>query len=731
MREVEFQEIGMENFGPYIDPMILPFNNDSLVLITGPNGIGKTMAIDALPFTLFGITSKGARGDDVVNNRIGKGCHTWAKFKSNDVPYRVDRYHKYPRLGNTVHLFKNNEDKPYMKGHQEVVPVVEKLICPRKSFSNTLMFGQKVKNFFTDLVDSDKKEIFRGLLDLQQYQDFYKKIDNTLKEVKKNLEEIEKKIAIDKALQEDAINQIKILQAAKKKFEDDIKVSVLELKKSFEENERLVNKWEEELENIQSKEINIEEIITELSNVDNDLNNIENQFKNDKDSILKRKEIKTMELNSSANKAENEIKDKFKVEFDKLADESSALKDTLNKLTQEAQEERHHLELKIETIKAKNNGLKNRIDEIKEKVIDAEVSSCPLCEQDLNKETIQLLTNKTNEYGVELDIGMKNIISISEQVQDLNSNLAKESKEINLKLENVSTKKIDLQHKETDELGYVSARLDDTYDKVEELGEKEIDKLNTDKVTKKKDLENKKVELTQKMSEQENIQRNINEIGKTIINIESQMTNIQKQIQNKENEEYDETQLNSYKKKKRDLEIEIEMSSKQLNIVASRMEILEFWKIGFSSAGIPSMLIDEAIPFMNVKVSEYLDKLTNGRYIVSFDTLAPTKGGEFRDKISVNVVDTYTRANARIQLSGGQTRVIDIATILTLGDLQSTIQDVKFNILLFDEIFDALDEENIGYVSKVLTNLKFGKSIYLISHRHEDQLEADQILTLH
>ena len=103
---------------------------------------------------------------------------------------------------------------------------------------------------------------------------------------------------------------------------------------------------------------------------------------------------------------------------------------------------------------------------------------------------------------------------------------------------------------------------------------------------------------------------------------------------------------------------------------------------------------------------------------------------DYWDKISVNVIDTYTRANSRIQLSGGQTRIIDIATILTLGDLQSNVQDVMFNILLFDEIFDSLDEENIGFVSKVLMNLKLNKSIYLISHRHVNQLEADEILEL-
>jgi exonuclease SbcC len=178
------------------------------------------------------------------------------------------------------------------------------------------------------------------------------------------------------------------------------------------------------------------------------------------------------------------------------------------------------------------------------------------------------------------------------------------------------------------------------------------------------------------------------------------------------------------------LNLEKEKIKRDLSSVKVDIEMTEFWKSAFSSTGIPSMLIDESVPFMNRRVSTYLEKLTNGRYIVSFDTLAETKGGDFRDKISVNVLDTHTRASSRIQLSGGQTRIIDIATILTLGDLQSNIQDVSFNILLFDEIFDSLDEENIGFVSKVLSNMKLGKSIYLISHRHEDQLEADEVLVL-
>jgi len=32
MREITFHEVGMENFGPYIEPMVLTFENDFMVV---------------------------------------------------------------------------------------------------------------------------------------------------------------------------------------------------------------------------------------------------------------------------------------------------------------------------------------------------------------------------------------------------------------------------------------------------------------------------------------------------------------------------------------------------------------------------------------------------------------------------------------------------------------------------------------------------------------------------
>ena len=242
---------------------------------------------------------------------------------------------------------------------------------------------------------------------------------------------------------------------------------------------------------------------------------------------------------------------------------------------------------------------------------------------------------------------------------------------------------------------------------------------------------NKKLEQLQGIKDTlEDSVSKIKEIDAVITNLETNSRGLEAQLKAAEEAEYDKGQLAAYQMRKKDLEKAIKEMKKGVADLKKEEVVSEFWKKAWSPTGIPSMLIDESIPFMNEKVSEYLDKLTNGRYLVSFDTLAATKAGEFRDKISVNVLDTHTRANSRIQLSGGQTRIVDIATILTLGDLQSNIQDVNINILLFDEIFDSLDEENIGFVSNILSQLKVGKSIYLISHTQVDQLEADEVLEL-
>jgi exonuclease SbcC len=312
------------------------------------------------------------------------------------------------------------------------------------------------------------------------------------------------------------------------------------------------------------------------------------------------------------------------------------------------------------------------------------------------------------------------------QINEELSKLELKKSEINKERETAISQQKDILN---EELRKLQKRQQDTIEKVEAFAKQEEQNIYDNSKMQKISFQEHLEKLILEKQEKEHLKKEIDDIKEKITNLQNAIINLENDIKRKEQEEYDMSMVNSYEKKIRDFGIHSAFLQKQQQFLNNRLEILTFWKGAFSSGGIPSLLIDEAIPFMNSQVSDYLEKLTNGRYIVSFDTQSTIKSGELRDKILVNVLDTFTKGNSRVQLSGGQTRIIDIATILTLGDLQTIMQDISLNILLFDEIFDALDEENIGAVCKVLQILKKTKTIWLVSHKYEDQVEADDVLT--
>lgn len=727
MKNIIFEEVGMKNYGPYTEAMILAFENNKLNLITGPNGIGKTMAIDAIPFTLYGTTSKGAKGDDVVNNKIGKDCKTWVKFKINDDQFVVTRYHKYTKYNNTVVVNQNGVN--IKQGHKEVLPLIERIICPQKAFMNAFMFGQKVKDFFTDLQDSQKKEIFRKILDLEMFLTYYKFADTKFKEINDQVSEINTNIKINYGLLENTKQQIESLKQSKMDFYKQKENIVKDKNKEIEESKRLINQWTKTLEELQKEDISIEETISCLTTIENTLKELNEVYGKRLEDLKNRKNTKVLELKNSAQKAGLEIKEKYNALLNNLQEKKSEVQQKFAVFSSKVQEEKHKCLIEITEIKNAVKSLEERINEIKIHVIDADLSECPLCKQPVTGNTIETLNKKINEYQEKINELNVTYNEKQDIIKNIESAYEKKQKNYEEIINSIESEKRAVKGAQNDEESVLENKIKTAVDQVNQIVVEQQEIIEKEAKDKSVDLQKQKNELqTKKLKQETNISK-INAASENIKTIESNIKQIERQIKELIESEYDEAQINLNLKKQREYEIFISEATREIVKLTETQNIATFWKTGFSAAGIPSMLIDEAVPFMNQKVDYYLELLTNGRYVVSFDTLAETKAGEFRDKISVRVLDTHTQANSRVQLSGGQTRIIDIAIILTLGDLLSNIQNMSMNILLFDEIFDALDEQNIQYVSKVLSKLKIGKSIYIISHQHQDHLEADNILT--
>jgi len=715
----------MKNFCCYTDLVEFEFKNDKIVLITGPNGSGKSTIFDSIPYTFYGVTPKELKGDDVVNNVVGKDCYTFVEFDIDNDHYKCERYCKYTKIGNTAILSKNGEK--IKRGHKEVVAEIERILLPQKLFLNTLLFGQKVKTFFTDLTDSEQKEIFRRVLQLDDYLLYYDEVNKRIKGLEEDVTKLTNDRKIQEGILEEIRKQIEQIKVDKENFylkkQSDIEYlnkSIFELNKNLiEYNERYVQ-FGEDIETEREELLNKQRILT------NELSSAQDKLENEILSIRSKKKAKESELTIAA----TEAKSKEMQVANKLIDE---LKDSLYEKTHQLEDEITAAKVELNRLDIVSKVYMNRISTLKSEkeplVSGVENEICPLCKQSIQKHTIEEINSRIRDIDNQIALLEENIEKGKEEIRSL---MTKRDQSIeivtSIKNEiNEKIQKVELEYNNT--INGLVSRLKEKLSQLNDIETKWIEKAKedykevTDSITLSlSELKPKIDKLNDKISKKQQTLELINEIKLKI-------KYTTEELSKRERDEYDNSFLDSQIKKEKEIKESIVELTKSLGEIEERYNILRFWKSGFSMSGIPSMLIDEAIPFMNKRIMEYLDAI-GGRYIVSFDTLGEIKSGEVRDKITIRVLDTVTKANMRKQLSGGQTRIIDIATILTLSDLQNIIQDTKTNIILLDEIFDSLDDKNISYVSNLLRSLAKGKSTNIISHRAIDQIDCDEQIQL-
>jgi len=727
MRKIEFLKQGMKNFCNHIDPVEIDFTNGSITMITGANGIGKTSIFQAIPFTLYGQCEKG-RGDDVLNNKTGKNCHTWTLLKIDDIKYRVDRYVKYTKLGNSVTITRGDDTKPYLKGHKEVLPEIEKLLMPYKLFINTLLFSQKVKTFFTDLTDGEQKEIFRKILTLDEYVLYQQQCGIELKNIELIILELNQIVAVNEGLLDSTTKQIELLNEKKEKFENDKQFKIRQLENEGKEIvlEILnhVNKQKDLPEDTNTKQ---QEITNKISVINHKLDNLDGENDTKIDAIDGQKSLKISELEKKSLELSNEgtelMGKELKVYRENFDLEKNKIQEQLDLISKELQ--------RINIDSANYNSTMTFIErEIENLQLDSELTHCPTCKREINEECVNHLEKIKSDNEAE-------IIRVSK----LRDELALEHNKYKIKETNwhqILQKEEDkfkescqvLQLDNREVIGQYVERKNIAINKVEALMKDAIIKIKKYNNKERENLQLEISKLTIELNTLFELQVKIDVYNQTLQGLQHNKDINDEALKTISVDMFDDSLIKDCETKSQEYIKIINDTLDERSRHDEQIKMIQFWKKGFSSSGIQSMLIDEAIPFMNKRIGHYMEMLCGGRYTVTFDTLKATKNNkEFRDKISVEVFDNKTHSDKRVKFSGGQTRLVDIGTILTLSDLMSNIQDVSFNIILFDEIFDALDEDNIRFAANLLRETSKDKWIGVISHRHIDAIEADNVLS--
>lgn len=153
--------------------------------------------------------------------------------------------------------------------------------------------------------------------------------------------------------------------------------------------------------------------------------------------------------------------------------------------------------------------------------------------------------------------------------------------------------------------------------------------------------------------------------------------------------------------------------------LVSSSKILESILDAFSKNGIPAMLLNSQLPVINKLINDYLSD------VVDFKI-------KFQTEVGVNTLDIFLqdeKSTRVIELASGMEKMI--SSLAIRAALMELTPLPKLDSLIIDEGFDALDQNNLGNVVKLLYKLKDKfKAVYVITHIQSLKEYMDQIIEI-
>lgn len=159
-------------------------------------------------------------------------------------------------------------------------------------------------------------------------------------------------------------------------------------------------------------------------------------------------------------------------------------------------------------------------------------------------------------------------------------------------------------------------------------------------------------------------------------------------------------------------------SEKRIQVYQQQAKDLKKLDKIYSDKGVKATALSLVIPYLNQKLSKYLEELTQGRMNAYLSSTSKTKTGKVQEQISLNV-ESEVMGDEYQELSSGEKQRVGIALNLAfMNYLADQIGGV--NLCFFDEIFDHLDQSAIDSVVDILKGLKTEISnVIVISHNND------------
>ena len=459
------------------------------------------------------------------------------------------------------------------------------------------------------------------------------------------------------------------------------------------------------------------------------------------------------------------------------AEEKAEFRAQLESERNAARERQAELKAENEALKEDMNQLKERIDTLK----FAEGATCPLCGQELSEEhrnsTLKQLEEEGRQKGDQYRANQSESADLTREIADTEANIRtlisaenerirftgsmsqlterldilktaakqwetvgqKRLKEVEKILDNEKYaleehKQLAKLDKELAKLGYDASAHDELREKESELRgiEEEFSNLKSAREVSKQiesEIDNLKSEIKNRESEIETLEADYQTANANLTSAEAGSPNLDEaerelfRLREKENKTRSELGgaqqrvdvLATQRARKAEFEKECEELQKQI----VQHKTLER---AFGKDGVPALLIEQALPQIEEKANELLDRLSDGQMSIRFVTQTEYKDkkrDDLRETLEIQISDSAGIRNYEMY-SGGEAFRVNFAIRLALSEILAQRKGARLQTLVIDEGFGSQDTQGRQRLIEAINLVKndFAK-ILVITHLDE------------
>ena len=833
-------KLSMRNFMCYRDNVPpLYFDGIHLACLSGDNGNGKSAIIDAMTWALWGKARAGS-DDDLIHTTQSE-MEVEFEFTVGQQMYRILRKRSRPkRRGSpgqpalelqmsTGDGFRPITGNTITQTQQKIIDILH---MDYDTFINSSYLRQGHADEFTRQAPAKRKEVLGSILGLSLYdeleeqakeltrgQDIEKsQLENTIQDINAELAqkptyeaELEQAQGVLLNIEEITRNKETGLNELKKKKEalESKKTQLDEIELRISSGAGDLERWDEQGRQHHARIKEYEEIISQRTTIEegyaqfieikktNDefydksllANKLERQKTQLETAITKaghdlttehtvtQREISTLEARvQKLPELKNQL-DQVQTQIRQLA-ETEAIINQKEQAVQDLQTQVNYLESEITRLEREINELTEKLDLISSHTESHAEVRCPLCETELTKEGLELITTKyTDEKQDKSDLLKVNQAELARRRTELNtlqeeesnlesglnqektrlqsqaSVLSKEITEIEETDKRLSELKAVLDsieqrlakkdfaaaeqealaaiEAELASLGYDVDRHEQARQQLSQMEPYDRDKHKLDEAVRLIDQEKTaasraeeaaqslKDNLTLDNQKREALTADLTGFAQLL----SELTEAETEYRNlaAQRSQAQETVGSIKAKLQRCVELETRKQEREdrLSQVSKEEDIYSELARAFGKTGIQALLIEMALPEIESEANRLLGRMTDNRMHVRFETQRETKKGTVQETLDINIADELGTRNYEM-FSGGEAFRIDFAIRIALSRLLARRAGAPLPTLIIDEGFGTQDHSGLEKLQEAINSIQedFDK-ILVITHMDE------------